>query len=195
MRVRFTKNTLFKVSNKKGWIVSRGQKGSSVVLVEEQSIPFCSCLSYEWQDITAVVKKIMASYINVSYEIVKNDAEEFYYNLSKLGMVETSENTNSQNKQITSEIEKRTLEDDNKELVSLRDVHFDLTNRCNERCVHCYIPHQIKNKDMDDFVLNIILKEIENSSSVMSVSVSGGEPMLHPRFVEVIKSYKHIRYF
>ena len=44
-----------------------------------------------------------------------------------------------------------------------------------------------KIKDMDNHTLDKILDEIDNSSSVMSVNISGGEPMLHPRFAEVIK--------
>ena len=189
MKVRLSNKSIFKVSNKRGWILFSGQglQKSSSVILEEQSIPFCSCLSYEWQDIDTVVNYLMSIYIDVSYETLKSDAINFYYSLAKLNMVETKEDHELQLNPTEFLIEERELTGDIQDFIGLRSVHIELTNRCNERCVHCYIPHQEKVKDMDDVTLNKILEEIESSSSVLSISVSGGEPMLHPRFIEVVK--------
>ena len=189
MKVRLSNKSIFKVFNKRGWIIFSGQglQESSSVILEEQSIPFCSCLSYEWQDIDTVVNYLMSIYVDVSYETLKSDAINFYYSLAKLNMVETKEDHELQLNPTEFLIEERELTGDIKDFIGLRSVHIELTNRCNERCVHCYIPHQEKIKDMDDMTLNKILDEIESSSSVLSISVSGGEPMLHPRFIEVVK--------
>lgn len=189
MKVRLSNKSIFKVSNKRGWILFSGQglQESSSVILEEQSIPFCSCLSYEWQDIDTVVNYLMSIYIDVSYETLKSDAINFYYSLAKLNMVEIKEDHELQLNPTEFLIEERELTGDIQDFIGLRSVHIELTNRCNERCVHCYIPHQEKIKDMDDVTLNKILEEIESSSSVLSISVSGGEPMLHPRFIEVVK--------
>ena len=196
MKLKLNNLTVFKVSDKRGWILYRGQNGleESSVVVEEGSIPFCSCLTYEYQNIDTVVKHLLSVYIDVSYETLKNDAIEFYYSLKKLNMVDIECDDELQQIPSDSMIKEGELTQEIDNSVDLRHIHIELTNRCNERCIHCYIPHQDKIKDMDNHTLDKILDEIDNSSSVMSVNISGGEPMLHPSFAEVIKRLqtKHI---
>ena len=196
MKLKLNNLTVFKVSDKRGWILYRGQNGKeeTSVVVEEGSIPFCSCLTYEYQNIDTVVKHLLSIYIDVSYETLKNDAIEFYYSLKKLNMVDIECDDELQQIPSYSMIKEGELTQEIDNSVDLRHIHIELTNRCNERCIHCYIPHQDKIKDMDNHTLDKILDEIDNSASVMSVNISGGEPMLHPRFAEVIKRLqtKHI---
>jgi radical SAM protein with 4Fe4S-binding SPASM domain len=67
----------------------------------------------------------------------------------------------------------------------LCSVQIELTNRCNERCVHCYIPHEWKNRDMDFSLLKHILEQCKDMG-VEHITFSGGEPMLHGNFLEAL---------
>lgn len=75
---------------------------------------------------------------------------------------------------------------DNKLLFS---VFFELTYRCDLKCVHCYNP-----KNMSDVELDIekCKKTIDNAyeAGCFRVIFSGGEATLHSRFIEVVKYAK-----
>ena len=60
----------------------------------------------------------------------------------------------------------------------LRSIHIEIANTCNERCVHCYIPHEYKTNTMDS---NLFYKIIDdgNAMNIIHVTLSGGEPLLH----------------
>jgi radical SAM protein with 4Fe4S-binding SPASM domain len=70
-------------------------------------------------------------------------------------------------------------------MIQLLSVQIELTSRCNERCVHCYIPHETKNRDMDSGLLFSLLDQCRNMG-VKQITFSGGEPMLRPGFLQAV---------
>ncbi|MDR2784635.1 MAG: radical SAM protein, partial [Treponema sp.] len=68
---------------------------------------------------------------------------------------------------------------------NLRSVQLELTCRCNERCVHCYIPHEAKDRDMDSALLFALIDQCQ-TMGVGQIIFSGDEPMLHPGFLEAV---------
>ena len=62
---------------------------------------------------------------------------------------------------------------------SLSRVHVDISSRCNERCVHCYIPEKNKCTIMPENVFDRILSQCR-SMNVLNITISGGEPLLNP---------------
>ncbi len=68
------------------------------------------------------------------------------------------------------------------------ELHIDLTDGCNERCVHCYLPkggaHFI---DVD--VARKVLKEFRDAQG-LTVFISGGECMLHKDFAAILRYAK-----
>ena len=72
----------------------------------------------------------------------------------------------------------------------MRLLHIELTSRCNERCVHCYIPHEEKNRDMDSALLFSIIDQCAEMG-LETISFSGGEPMLHPGFTRALERAAH----
>ncbi|MDR0710642.1 MAG: radical SAM protein [Spirochaetaceae bacterium] len=68
---------------------------------------------------------------------------------------------------------------------NLHAIQLELTTRCNERCVHCYIPHEAKNHDMDSALLLALIDQC-GVMGVGQIIFSGGEPMLHPGFLEAV---------
>lgn len=64
-------------------------------------------------------------------------------------------------------------------------AEIELTSRCNERCVHCYIPHENKNRDIEkSFVLDVLdqLKEL----GTLGITFTGGELFLHKDVVDIM---------
>lgn len=66
-----------------------------------------------------------------------------------------------------------------------QDLHIDLTSACTERCVHCYIP-DYKNRFLPYVTICRILEEYRGMNG-LRVTFSGGEPMLHPQFREILQ--------
>ena len=70
------------------------------------------------------------------------------------------------------------------------ELHIDLTDACNERCVHCYVPkeqrhflpYELAEKAIREF------RELQG----LSVHITGGECMLHPDFERVCELCKSL---
>lgn len=70
------------------------------------------------------------------------------------------------------------------------ELHIDLTDGCNEKCVHCYLPHGGKHY-IDKEIAFKALKEFREAQG-LTVYVSGGECMLHKDFAEILRYAKSL---
>lgn len=68
----------------------------------------------------------------------------------------------------------------------LLSLQIELTNLCNERCIHCYIPHKYKTKKMSMLHYDNILKQA-SQLGILTFVINGGEPMCHPNFLTMLK--------
>lgn len=68
-------------------------------------------------------------------------------------------------------------------------VHLEIASICNERCVHCYIPHEFKTGLMPFEMIKGIVEQCKDMN-ILHVTLSGGEPLLHPDFVRVLSLCK-----
>lgn len=68
-----------------------------------------------------------------------------------------------------------------------RTLQFPITSRCNSRCVTCNIWKHHERVDVPPEKLKTIFSA-PFFSEVRGVGVNGGEPTLHPEFVDVIKA-------
>jgi len=66
-------------------------------------------------------------------------------------------------------------------------IIFDVTNRCNLRCRHCYNDSGAKRDD--ELTFEEIKKSVDTfaDAGVLNMVVSGGEPLLHPRIFDIIE--------
>ena len=71
-------------------------------------------------------------------------------------------------------------------------VHFDLTYRCNERCVHCYLDHQ----DHGELTTAECLKVLEDlaRSGTLFLTFSGGEIFLRPDLYEILAAARRLHF-
>jgi len=65
------------------------------------------------------------------------------------------------------------------------ELHLDLTDGCNEKCVHCYLPKRGANYLNKTIALKV-LKEFREAQG-LTILVSGGECMLHKDFCEILR--------
>lgn len=70
------------------------------------------------------------------------------------------------------------------------ELHIDLTDGCNEKCVHCYLPKGGV-KYLDKNITFKVLKEFREAQG-LTVFVSGGECMLHKDFAEILRYAKSL---
>lgn len=67
-------------------------------------------------------------------------------------------------------------------------LHIDLTDGCNEKCVHCYLPHGGAHFLETDLAFKA-LKEFREAQG-LTVYFSGGECMLHRDFAKILRYAK-----
>ena len=71
----------------------------------------------------------------------------------------------------------------------LTNLHIEITSRCNERCVHCYIPHDNKASYIEPDLFYDVLKQCKDMR-LLHLTLSGGEPMLHKNFCDFLRKCK-----
>jgi radical SAM protein with 4Fe4S-binding SPASM domain len=73
---------------------------------------------------------------------------------------------------------------------SLRYLEFQITDRCNLRCRHCYVGDGL-HQDLPSEKIFKVLREFEEIQG-LRLLLSGGEPLLHPNFWginEILRDY------
>lgn len=69
-------------------------------------------------------------------------------------------------------------------------VHLDLTYRCNERCVHCYLDHDDRGEMTTPEIFDV-LRQLADAG-VFFLSLSGGEVLLRPDFFEIVERARQL---
>ncbi len=64
-------------------------------------------------------------------------------------------------------------------------VHFDITYRCNERCVHCYLDHD-DHGEMTTAEIKRVLDELA-AAGTFFLTLSGGEVLMRRDFFELLE--------
>jgi radical SAM protein with 4Fe4S-binding SPASM domain len=177
-------------------------------VVDAAGALFLSVLSRKSQNIDEVTMKISQSFPSVDTSAIKKDAQEFYAMLEIGGFIISGESETEidkkdayfsyfsvENKQMkkaflpqVKRVQKSTDEHfrDNPQIVSLQ---IELSSRCNERCVHCYIPHENKINDMEPALFYDVLDQC-NDMGILFLNLSGGEPMMHKNFCDFLRKIK-----
>lgn len=169
-------------------------KVGDLLLSKEGSL-FYAQLSDKPQDISSIINKLCKLFTNVTKYILYNDALEFYKDLHTRGFVFCGEekDINSSLQQYFSYARTKPFvlnlsKEENKSIsydkafggeYHLSQIHVDISSRCNENCMHCYIP--IKNKCnimSEEMFDNILCQSV--SMNVLNITISGGEPLLNP---------------
>jgi len=193
-----------------GYITSKSDFGDRVV--DPSGAVFLSALSRKGQSLDELADKLARIFIGVDIETLKKDAADFYAMLEEDGFIVSGESEtelNNKDKRFSySALEPKTvkidftpiirraekttqdfLEEHFKDKPHLTSFQIELTSRCNERCVHCYIPHENKINDIEPALFYNVLDQCRDMG-LLNITLSGGEPMLHPLFREFLRKAK-----
>lgn len=154
---------------------------------------FYSVLTERPQTVDDLSRKIVSMFVGVSDSEVKTDAEAFFEELAKDGFVGAGEcvplsvdcfSYADKHRRDLLQEEYRANKDE--EFSSywgaqyhLSRVHLEVSGRCNEHCVHCYFPDSFNKSVMTRELFLSILEQCK-ACNVLSITISGGEPMLNP---------------
>lgn len=177
-------------------------------IVSQSGAVFLSVLEEKPQTLDCLAEKIRMQFTNVDLEIIKNDAREFYCLLELDGFIVSGETLQECNKKDVGFSYKKVKP--NKEMHDcspnkgfrkstqeffdeyyknephLTNIHMEITSKCNERCVHCYIPHENKINSMAPELFYNILEQCKRMN-LLHLTISGGEPMTHNNFINFLK--------
>ncbi|RPH33025.1 MAG: radical SAM protein [Bacteroidales bacterium] len=181
-------------------------------ILSESGAVFMSVLDRKPQTLDELAKKIKKQFTDVDIRTIKNDVREFYYMLERDGFIVSGEtlqeceekDTRFSYKTLKHETikkdssptimhpEKSTqdfLEEYFKGKPQLTNLHIEITSKCNERCVHCYIPHDNKVNHIEPDFFYAVLEQSKNMR-LLHLTLSGGEPMLHKNFCDFLRTCK-----
>ncbi|MBQ3652850.1 MAG: radical SAM protein [Synergistaceae bacterium] len=162
--------------------------------ISESGSVMLGMLSRTPQDLDSIVRKLIKVFTDVDYETLRQDTLEFFIYLASEGYLccgESSEACNSFGHG-SYNFASAVSEDYISEPYNfLRSIHVETTTLCNERCLHCYIPHGYKNKLIDPLLLYKILEE-GRAMNIINVTFSGGEPMMHPEFLSFLRRSREL---
>ncbi len=176
-------------------------------ILSESGTVFFSVLDKEAKNINELAEKINKKYSDIDFPVIKIDAIEFYNALEQDGFIvsgETPEECNEKDKKFSykglleSNFEIEYSNNDNSEKSTqnilgeyfydkpqLTSLHVEITSMCNERCIHCYIPHENKISNIDPDLFDNILKQCKDMK-LLHLTLSGGEPLLHENFCDFL---------
>ncbi|HAQ41997.1 MAG TPA: radical SAM protein [Clostridiales bacterium] len=177
-------------------------------IVSQSGAVFLSVLGKEPQTLDDLAKKISIQFTNADIDTIKIDAREFYYLLESDGFIvsgETLQECNGKDSRFSYKVmepkkekldgfptkgsEKSTQEFFDEYFENkprLTNLHIEITSKCNERCVHCYIPHDNNVNHIEPDLFYNILEQCKKMN-LLHVTLTGGEPMTHNNFSDFLK--------
>ena len=180
------------------------------IIGDINSFIFLKHLSYEPKKLDSIVNDILKEYTSgCNYEIIKKDAINLFSQLERMGIVASGASSeacinnsilyshsnnnkkkNSENCGLGTSVISKFDEEYAKNPV-IQGVIIEITQICNEKCIHCYIPHEQKNIKMNDDEFYKIIDECKKIGTVVDIKISGGECMTHPSFKKFISYVKN----
>lgn len=206
--IRQSKNTFIRTTERYGYITNQLTRHDRCydefgadILREITRVPQC---------VDVIVRRLLNTYEDVDYGTLYTDISEFIDSLEKDRFVvtgESCEELDTKDDDFTYAIDNpKTLAEsyyqptdenvtENTQNFFLEEVQgrplistlqFELSSRCNERCIHCYIPNEKKNHgfDMPTTKVKSILDEFATMGGI-HVTLSGGEAFLHKDLIDI----------
>ena len=202
MYYKISDRVLFRPYNGYGYLADNSEYGYRFLrndyrdpgekYVSESGSVMLSMLSRKPRAIEEIISELLQIFEDVDIEELKRDTEEFYDGLVAEGFLDSGvsadccirRESNTSSKEVT-------LSDaysgaQIRQSDFLRAIHIEVASECNERCIHCYIPHEEKlTLIKPDLFYRIV--EDGRRMNIIHVTLSGGEPLLHPDMIPFLK--------
>lgn len=211
MLVRQSKNSFIRIYDncELGYISNQLTKYDRTY--NESGAVFLSQISRQPKDIRTIVDNISSIYSEVDSRTIANDFMSFVEELSESQFVVMGESleeldqkdlafsySSNSPKTFTDYYPQKTkqkVQRDTEEFFLRHDqrkprlasLQFELTSRCNERCIHCYIPNGKKNAgfDMSFERFKYILDQYAEMGG-LQVTLSGGEALMNKDIAKIL---------
>lgn len=202
MIIRQTKDTFIRRFGNMGYITNQLTKHD--LNFNETGADFLVKIAREPKQIDQIVNEILPLYEDISFDELKADFLEFVRDLEKQGFIVVGNTvkeldlkepsfsyqmanpktslydfTNPDKKDILTDSSVFFYEEFYKE-PRILGLQIEVSSRCNERCIHCYIPNA-KKDDGEDMKLETILRVMDEAKEMgtLQVTLSGGELFMH----------------
>ncbi len=177
-------------------------------IISESASVFFLALDYVPLHIETILNKICNQFPGVDIETISADAKDFYNALEQDGFI-VSGNTYQECEEKSTRFSYKSINNNEgksffqsalypeknsqdfldeyfKGKPQLSNIHIEITSKCNERCVHCYIPHEKKTDEISPDLFHDIIMQCK-AMNVLHITISGGEPLLHKKFCDFLK--------
>ena len=164
-------------------------------IVSESGAVVLSCMEKRPLTLNEIAKRVADEYGDVDFETVWTDIATFLQSLVDAGFVLKSDSGEKPKEKIEDAVDKNVLTTRSTQAFFEEkfgnqpfpvSVHIEIVSECNERCIHCYIPHKYKTQLMTPEMFYNLLDQCR-SMNIQHVTISGGEPMLHKDFIGFLK--------
>lgn len=210
MLLKQTRDTFIRRFGNIGYITNQLTKHD--LNFNETGADFLEQITRNPRKIDEIVYKLLSLYEDVSFAELKSDFLEFVANLEKQGFVVTGNSaeeldlkeptfnykmanpktslydfTNPDKKEILSDSSEFFYDEFQKE-PRIFGLQIEVSSRCNERCIHCYIPNT-KKDDGEDMKLETILRVMDEAKEMgtLQVTLSGGELFMHKEIGTILR--------
>lgn len=210
MLIRQSKNTFIRTTKKYGYITNQMTRMDRCY--NESGADWLREISREPREVNDIIMSLSKLYENPDINVIRRDFMEFVDSLVASKFIVIGNNVEELDKNdmdFTYSIEnpktliddytQKTKEDvdDNtqevlfnaiKDTTTILNLQFELSSRCNERCIHCYIPNEKKNhgEDMPPQKVKELIDEYAEMGGI-HITFSGGEAFLHKDLLELVR--------
>lgn len=210
MLIRQSKNTFIRTTKKYGYITNQTTRMDRCY--NESGADWLRAIGREARDIDDILDSLSKLYEDADYEVLKSDFMEFVDSLVASRFVVTGQTIEELDekdidftyaidnpKTLIEDFTQQTKEnvkgntqavffDAIKDTTTIVNLQFELSSRCNERCIHCYIPNEKKNhgEDMQKAKVKALIDEYAEMGGI-HVTFSGGEAFLHKDLMELVR--------
>lgn len=214
MKFRLNRNSFVRQIGDLGYIYSQLTKHDRNY--DASGAVFLKALSREPQEFDEILKKVLLSFANPPVSQVRADLKEFLEDLASDNYItcgetdadcdknellfsysmensKTTVNNFLQNKEDlarfadTTEVFSKIF----RESPRIHSCQIEITNKCNERCIHCYIPHKLKNKILPTETLFDVFEQLHEMGT-LGLTLSGGEALTHPDICKILRRAREL---
>lgn len=199
------KNTFVRIYNDKGFITNVSK--NDILFINYPGTELLKAVSRQPNTIENMVESILKN--NPAFESTKLKKQCFQFmeklvedgyvvksnSIKKLEveMYKTSHIQFSPRLSIVSE-GRSIFSDVFKETFPLVKFQVELTNNCNEKCIHCYLPSNIRGKTISKELFYSLLDQLKDLD-VLELTLSGGEPFLHPNIKDFLSKLSEYDFY
>lgn len=208
MLIRLNKDSFIRFFDNVGYI--RNQHSDKDLVYNETGQIYLRHLSREPQEVTHIVSKLQNVFNSVSLEELQEDFIAFVRQLSEEGFLSVGNSIDELDK-MEKMVRDNDILDDPYPIIEqdlgivhssaflfkifakkphLFNLQIETTSKCNERCIHCYIPMPLrKTPAVEDLSLDEIKSILSQAKNIgtLSVTFSGGELLLRQDLFEILQ--------